>query len=294
MTKTRLGRLGIWRPWNQLDPALAKDVEDLGYGAIWVGGSPAGDLDDVERLLAATDRIVVATGIVNMWKTPAAEVAASYHRLNDAHGGRFLLGVGIGHPERTREYRSPYETIVRYLDDLDAGNVPAEGRVLAALGPKVLRLAAERAAGAHPYLTTPEHTRVAREALGQTALPWGVGGRPPQGNRPLLVPEHKVVLDPDPVRARALGRRTLAHYLGLGNYVASFKRFGFTDADVADGGSDALVDAVIAHGGADAVAARLAGHLDAGADQVAVQVLTEPGGDPRPALRALAEALPPR
>ncbi|MFI0368977.1 LLM class F420-dependent oxidoreductase [Actinomadura sp. 1N219] len=277
MTKTQLGRIGIWRPWNQLDPALAEEVEDLGYGAIWVGGSPTGDLEDVERLLAATDRIVVATGIVNMWKTPAEEVAASYHRLDDAYGGRFLLGVGIGHPERTREYRSPYETIVRYLDGLDAGNVPAEGRVLAALGPKVLRLAAERAAGAHPYLTTPDHTRVAREALG--------GG-------PLLVPEHKVVLDPDPVRARALGRRTLQHYLGLGNYVASFKRFGFTDADVADGGSDALVDAVIAHGDADAVAARLMGHLDAGADQVAVQVLTEPGGDPLPALRSLAETLP--
>ncbi|TDB88637.1 LLM class F420-dependent oxidoreductase [Actinomadura sp. KC216] len=279
MTKTQLGRLGIWRPWNQLDPALAKDVEDLGYGAIWVGASPSGDLDDVGRLLAATDRIVVATGIVNMWKTPAEEVAASYHRLNDAHGGRFLLGVGIGHPERTREYRSPYETIVRYLDDLDAGNVPAEGRVLAALGPKALRLAAERTAGAHPYLTTPEHTRHAREVL---------------GGEPLLVPEQKVVVDSDPARARALGRRTLARYLPLGNYVASFKRLGFTDADVADGGSDALVDAVTAHGDAAAVAARLTGHLDAGADQVAVQVLTEPGGDPRPALRAIAETLPPR
>ncbi|MFI0408136.1 LLM class F420-dependent oxidoreductase [Actinomadura sp. 3N508] len=279
MTKTQLGRLGIWRPWNQLDPALAKDVEDLGYGAIWVGGSPSGDLDDVERLLAATERIVVATGIVNMWKTPAAEVAASYHRLHDAYGGRFLLGVGIGHPERTQEYRSPYETIVRYLDDLDAGNVPAEGRVLAALGPKVLRLAAERTAGAHPYLTTPEHTRHAREVLG--------GG-------PLLVPEQKVVVDADPARARTLGRRTLDHYLGLANYVSSWKRLGFTDADVADGGSDALVDAVIGHGDAATVAARLSAHLDAGADQVAVQVLTAPGGDPRPALRSIAEAVPPR
>ncbi|TDD86204.1 LLM class F420-dependent oxidoreductase [Actinomadura darangshiensis] len=275
MTKINVGRLGIWRPWSLLDPGLAKDVEDLGYGAVWIGGSPTGDLGIADRLLAATDRIVIATGIVNMWNTPAAEVAASYHRLNEAHGGRFLLGVGIGHPEATQEYRSPYETIVRYLDDLDAAKVPAGGRALAALGPKVLRLAAERTAGAHPYLTTPEHTRQAREAL---------------GDGPLLAPEQKFVLDPDPGRARALGRDMLGRYLALGNYVASFKRLGFTD-DVAGGGSDALVDALIAHGDAAAVAARVSAHLDAGADHVAVQVLTERDADPRPGLRAVAEAL---
>lgn len=279
MTKIDLGGLGIWRPWSALDPGLAKDVEDLGYGAIWVGGSPAGGLDVVGRLLAATDRIVIATGIVNMWNTRADEVAASYHRLNDAHGGRFLLGVGVGHRESTQEYRDPYETIVRYLDRLDAGNVPAEGRVLAALGPKVLRLSAERTAGAHPYLTTPEHTRRARDTLGAG---------------PLLAPEQKVVLDPDPGRARALARGMLGRYLALRNYVANIKRLGFTDADVAGDGSDALVDALIAHGDAAAVAAGLTGHLYAGADHVAVQVLTEPGGDPRPALRAIAETLAPR
>ncbi|WP_255278840.1 LLM class F420-dependent oxidoreductase [Actinomadura madurae] len=266
----------MWRPWSLLDADLAKDVEDLGYGAIWIGGSPDGDLEIADRLLAATDRIVIATGIVNMWKTPAAEVAASYHRLNDAHGGRFLLGAGIGHPEATQEYRSPYETIVRYLDALDAADVPASGRVLAALGPKVLRLSAERAAGAHPYLTTPEHSREARRLL---------------GDGPLLAPDQKIVLDTDPDRARALAREMLVRYLGLRNYVASFKRLGFTDADVADGGGDALVDALIAHGDAAAVSARVAGHLDAGADHVAVQALTEPGGDPRPALRAVAETL---
>jgi probable F420-dependent oxidoreductase len=276
MTKIDVGRLGIWRPWSLLDPELAKDVEDLGYGAIWIGGSPRGDLGIAERLLAATGRIVIATGIVNMWATPAAEVAASYHRLNDAHGGRFLLGVGIGHPEATREYRSPYETIVRYLDDLDAAGVPREGRALAALGPKVLRVAAERTAGAHPYLTTPEHTREAREILGEGVL---------------LAPEQKVVLDTDPGRARALARESLDRYLALRNYVNSWKRLGFTDGDVAGGGSDALVDALFAHGDAAAVAARVSGHLDAGADHVAVQVLTEPGGDPRPALRTVAEAL---
>jgi probable F420-dependent oxidoreductase len=219
---------------------------------------------------------VVATGIVNMWSTPAEEAAAGYRRLNDAHGGRFLLGAGIGHREQDQAYRSPYETIVDYLDRLDAEGVPAEGRVLAALGPKVLRLAAERAAGAHPYLTTPEHTRSAREILGAG---------------PLLAPEQKVVLEPDPGRARAIAREALGRYLVLRNYVASFERLGFTAEDFAGGGSDALVDALVAHGDAAAVAARLAAHLEAGADNVAVQVLTEPGGDPRPALRSIAEAL---
>ncbi len=274
MDKIELGRLGVWRPWSMLDEDLAKDIEDLGYGAVWIGGSPRGDLKIAERLLAATDRLVIATGVVNMWATPAEEVAASYHRLGGAYGGRFLLGVGIGHPEATREYRSPYETIVRYLDDLDAAGVPASGRVLAALGPKVLRLAAERTAGAHPYFTTPEHTREARETLGAG---------------PLLVPEQKVVLDTDAGRARALARETARRYLGLRNYVNNVKRLGFTDEDVAGSGSDALVDALIAHGDAAALAARVAAHLDAGADQVAVQVLGE--DDPRPALRGIAEAL---
>ncbi len=274
MDKIELGRLGIWRPWSALDPELARDLEDLGYGAIWIGGSPRGARKIAERLLAGTDRIVIATGIVNMWATPATEAAASYHRLHDAYGGRFLLGVGIGHPEATQEYRSPYETIVRYLDDLDAADVPAAGRVLAALGPRVLRLAAERTAGAHPYFTTPEHTRQARETLGAG---------------PLLVPEQKVVLDTDEERARATAREAAKMYLGLRNYVGNFKRLGFTDADVAGGGSDALIDALVAQGDAAALAARVREHLDAGADQVAVQVLGD--DDPRPALRAVAEAL---
>ncbi|TDC61925.1 LLM class F420-dependent oxidoreductase [Actinomadura sp. GC306] len=279
MTKIELGRLGIWRPWNELDPELAKDVEDLGYGTIWIGGSPRGDMKVAERLLAATDRIVIATGIVNMWTTPAEEVAESYHRLTDAYGGRFLLGAGIGHPEATQEYRSPYETIVRYLDRLDAAKVPVERRVLAALGPRVLRLSAERAAGAHPYLTTPEHTRLARETL---------------GDGPLLAPDQKVVLGTDPEAARALAREKIFFYFRLRNYVANWKRLGFTDEDVAGEGSDAIIDALVAHGDAAAVAARLSAHLDAGADQVAVQVLAEQGADPRPALRAIAEALPAR
>ncbi|WP_219415227.1 LLM class F420-dependent oxidoreductase [Pseudonocardia nigra] len=272
-----LGRYGIWRHAGGLDPEFAVEAEALGYGAIWIGGSPSGDLQLAEDMLAATERIAVATGIVNIWATPAEEAAASYHRIEAAHPGRFLLGVGIGHPEATSDYRRPYATIVDYLDRLDAAEVPVAGRALAALGPKVLALAGERTAGAHPYLTTPEHTRQAREQLGEGAL---------------LAPEQKVVLETDPERARAIGRPPVRKpYLGLRNYTSNLKRLGWTDADIADGGSDALIDALVAHGDAQAVAARLTEHLDAGADHVCAQVLTEGWTDPLPALRDLAKAL---
>ena len=178
-----LGRYGVWRGATGLSPALASEVEALGYGAIWIGGSPSGDLALAESMLAATEQIAVATGIVNMWTTPAEEVAGVLPPDRGGYPGRFLLGVGIGHPEAVKEYRKPFDTIVDYLDRLDAAKVPVEGRALAALGPKVLALAAERTAGAHPYLTTPEHTREAREILGEGTL---------------LAPEHKVVLDDRP------------------------------------------------------------------------------------------------
>jgi probable F420-dependent oxidoreductase len=272
-----LGRIGIWRRRDQLTPRLAREVEALGYGAVWIGGSPPGDLFLPQELLDATTRLAVATGIVNMWAAPATEAAASYHRVAAAHPGRFLLGVGIGHPEATQEYGSPFDTIVDYLDVLDAEGVPVEDRVLAALGPRVLAVAAERTAGAHPYLTTPAHTRLAREIL---------------GDGPLLAPEQKVVVSADPDSARALARPAVARpYLRLRNYRANLKRLGWTDADLDDGGSDALVDALVVHGDAAAVAAGVTAHLDAGADHVCVQVLTPPGADPLPDLRALAEAL---
>jgi probable F420-dependent oxidoreductase len=272
-----LGSVGVWRRRDQLTPRLAKDVEALGYGAIWIGGSPPGDLFLAQELLDATTHLAVATGIVNVWTAPATDVAASYHRVAAAHPGRFLLGVGIGHPEATAEYRSPYDTIVDYLDVLDAEGVPVEGRALAALGPKMLALAAERSAGAHPYLTTPEHTRLARETLGAG---------------PLLAPEQKVVVTTDPGAARALGRPAVDRpYLHLRNYTSNLKRLGWTDADLADGGSDALIDALVVHGDAGAVAAGLTAHLEAGADHVCVQVLTEPGGDPLAGLGAVAQAL---
>lgn len=271
-----LGRYGVWRLESLLDPALARQIEDLGYSTIWVGGSPEGDLASVEALLAATERIVVATGIVNIWKTPAAAAAAAHHRLAAAYPGRFVLGVGIGHPEHSTEYRSPYDTIIDFLDGLDAAGVPRDEVALAALGPKVLKVAGERTAGAHPYLTTPEHTRQARDLLGAG---------------PLLAPEQKVVIDTDPARARAIGRETVKFYLGLSNYVSNLRRLGWSDDDLHGTGSDALVDALAVHGSADAVAPQLTAHLDAGADHVGIQVLTEPGGDPLPALRELAEAL---
>ncbi|HET9969866.1 MAG TPA: LLM class F420-dependent oxidoreductase [Streptosporangiaceae bacterium] len=269
-----LGKAGIWRHPAGLTPAMAAEAEALGYGAIWLGGSPDGDLGVVDQLLDATDRIAVGTSIVNVWKDDAATVAASYHRITARHPDRFLLGLGIGHPEATQEYQRPYDKLVSYLDELDDLKVPASGRALAALGPRVLRLSAERSAGALPYLVTPEHTRQAREILGAGAL---------------LAPEQKLVLETDPGRARALGRpRVQNPYLGLTNYLASLRRLGWTDADFADGGSDALIDALAVHGDAAAIARGVTAHLEAGADHVAVQVLNP---DPLPALRELAGQL---
>ncbi|EHK81678.1 LLM class F420-dependent oxidoreductase [Saccharomonospora azurea] len=270
-----LGSIGIWHVRPHLDTALATEAEKLGYGALWLGGSPPADLTAVEELLDATERIAVATGIVNMWQADPVETARSYHRIEAKHPGRFLLGVGVGHREATQEYQKPYDKIVSYLDVLDAEGVPRDALVLAALGPKVLRLSAERTAGAHPYLTTPEHTRRAREILGDGAL---------------LAPEQKVVLDPDPERARASARPMVSRYLGLTNYVNNLRRLGWTEADVSDGGSDALVDQLAVHGDAATVARGVRAHLDAGADHVCVQVLPHET-DPLPAYRELAEAL---
>ena len=272
-----LGRYGFWRRQAGFTPELAREVEALGYGALWIGGSPPADLTEVEGLLAATDHIAVATGIVNMWAGPAAEVAASYHRIAARYPGRFLLGVGIGHPEATREYTSPYRTVVAYLDTLDEHGVPVADRALAALGARMLAVAAERTAGTHPYLTTPDHTRTARRQLGAGVL---------------LAPEQTAVVNVDATAARATARAWLGRYLGLRNYVANLRTLGFTDADLADGGSDRLVDALVAQGDVAAVAARLDEHLDAGADHVCVQVLDQgDNADPLPALRGLAEAL---
>jgi probable F420-dependent oxidoreductase len=258
--KPGLGRFGVWT-LGAVKPEQAVEIEKLGYGAVWIGGSPAGDLNDVEPILERTDTLQVATGIVNVWKAPAKQVADAYHRIEDAYPGRFLLGVGIGHPEHTEEYRKPYDVLVEYLDVLDEECVPTSRRVVAALGPKVLKLSAQRSAGAHPYLTTPEHTAQAREVI---------------GNSVFLAPEHKVVLTTDTDEARAIGRQTVDSYLNLSNYLNNWKRLGFTDADVAKPGSDKLIDAVVAYGTPDHIAKRLGDHLSAGADHVAIQVLGGP------------------
>jgi probable F420-dependent oxidoreductase len=256
--KPAVGRFGVWLGSRSVDPELAAEIESLGYGAAWIGGSPDADLAWAEPALAETTQLQLATGIVNIWAAPAAEVAASFHRIENAHPGRFLLGIGVGHPEHTQEYQKPYDALVSYLDDLDNALVPNSRRVLAALGPKVLHLAAERSAGAHPYLTTPEHTGRARHLVGNTVL---------------LAPEHKVVLTTDAAEARAIGRKSVDFYLGLSNYVNNWLRLGFTDEDVRRPGSDRLIDALVAYGTPDAIARRLHEHLDAGADHVAIQVL---------------------
>jgi probable F420-dependent oxidoreductase len=283
--KPNLGKFGVWLGSREIAPDLAREIESLGYGAAWIGASPNAELAWVEPALEQTTTLQLATGIVNIWSAPAAEVAKSYHRIEESNPGRFLLGIGVGHREATQEYQKPYDALVSYLDELDSAlqhdPVPNSRRVLAALGPRVLRLAAERSAGAHPYLTTPEHTGRARHLL---------------GNSVFLAPEHKVVLtsseQEDADEARAVARKTLGFYLGLENYVNNWLRLGFTDEDVRRPGSDRLVDALVAYGTPDAIAHRLNEHLDAGADHVAIQVL----GSSRPeklvpALTKLAGAL---
>jgi probable F420-dependent oxidoreductase len=277
VAKERLGRFGVWRTATDVTPDLAAHLERLGFGTLWLGGSPAGDLRDVDPLLAATTTLTVATGIVNVWQSDPAETAAAWARVEAAHPGRFLLGVGIGHPEATKAYASPYETLRDHVQGLRDGGVPADRLVLAALGPRVLRLAAEQTAGAHPYLVPAEHTRLARSELGPDAL---------------LAPEHKAVLDADAEAARSLGRSRVENpYLHLSNYVANLHRLGWRDEDVAAPGSDALIDALVAHGTDAEVAARLREHLEAGADHVAVQLLVPPEADLHAAYGRLAAAL---
>lgn len=256
--KPDLGRFGVWLGTRSITPELAEKIESLGYGAAWIGGSPDAELAWVEPALAQTTSLQLATGIVNIWTAPATTVAESYQRIENAHPGRFLLGVGVGHPEHTQEYRKPYDALVGYLDELDAAHVPTSRRVIAALGPRVLALSAQRSAGAHPYLTTPEHTAKAREQVGNTVF---------------LAPEHKVVLTTDADEAHRIGRDSVGFYLNLSNYVNNWLRLGFTENDVRKPGSDKLIDAVVAYGTPDTIAARLREHSDAGADHVAIQVL---------------------
>ena len=272
MAIENLGRTGIWVPHTGVSPQAASELERLGYSAIWLGASPAAELDMVDPLLDATERLVVGTSIVNVWTAAAKTVAESFHRLEAKYPGRFVLGIGAGHPEANTDYRKPYAALVDYLDELDEGGVPVQRRALAALGPRVLELARTRTAGALPYLITPDYTRRARAQLGPGAL---------------LVAEQKVVLDGNPGPARELGRARVGFYLRLSNYVASLRRIGFDSDDLAFPGSDRLIDALAIHGDPDTIADGLRAHLTAGANQVAIQVLSA-DNDILPTARALA------
>ncbi|WP_239003900.1 TIGR03620 family F420-dependent LLM class oxidoreductase [Nocardia panacis] len=267
------GKFGVWLMYPAITGPLVRELEELGYGTIWVGGSPAGDWQGYEELLAASESIVVAPSIVNVWASPAKAAAETYHRLAERFPGRYRLGIGAGHREHTDVYRKPYDALVEYLDELDAAGVPKEGRLLAALGPRVAALAAERTGGLLPYFVPTAHTAATRAAI---------------GSDPLLAPEHKFVLGADPQAARAIARDTVTLYLGLTNYVQNLRRFPYTEQDLTAPGTDRITDDVVAHGTPEQVADKLIEHLRAGADHVAVQPL---GSDPISALRTLAPVL---
>jgi probable F420-dependent oxidoreductase len=262
------------------------ELEALGYDALWLGGSPS--LEQARPYLEASEQMTIATGILNIWQHEPADVAARHAELTRDFPGSFLLGIGVGHPEATSDYTRPLSAMRTFFDGLDAADppVPRDERIAAALGPKMLDLAAERSLGTHPYFTTPDHTRFARERVGPDAI---------------VAAELAVVVETDPERAREDARAYAATYLGLGNYTSNLLRFGFTEDDIgatvsacglttASLGSDRLIDAVIPHGSAEAIAEAVQAHFDAGADHVCLQPL---GHGPAPVedYRALAAVL---
>jgi probable F420-dependent oxidoreductase len=288
-----LSGVGVWSGALRYGDAgeiteAAAEVESLGYSAVWLPGGAGGDLfTDCRRVLEATSRVTVATGILNLWMHEPADVATGHAALTGTFPDRFLLGIGVSHSllvdsQEPGRYKRPLAMTREYLDALDAAEppVPAGERVLAALGPKMLELSRDRAAGAHPYLANPEHSAFARDVLGPG---------------PLLLPEQPVVLETDPVKAREAARAHFTVYLQLPNYTNNLRRLGYTDDDFADGGSDRLIDGVVAWGDEAAIARRVQAHLDAGADHVCIQAVTgAPGGMlamPREQWRALAPAL---
>jgi probable F420-dependent oxidoreductase len=274
-----LGRIGVWtsyRPFGVERAAeAAKLVEQLGYSAWWVGGSP--HVPDIRPILDATTRLVGATGILNVWSNEPRETAAADAALRADFPGRVMLGIGIGHPEATSDYRRPLTAMRAFLDGLDASPSPppVDERCLAALSPRMLDLARERTAGTHSYFVPVEHTRSARERLGAGAL---------------VAPEVACVVDTDPVRSKAVARDYAKLYLGLRNYTRNLLGWGFTEADLAGGGSDRLIDAVVPQGSAGQIAEVVRAHLDAGANHVCLQPLGQEG-IPRESWTALAKAL---
>lgn len=282
------GRFGVWSgAFRNEDAGLVSDaaaeLDELGYDVLWFPGGTSRTFSVAATLLSGTHRSMVATGIANIWVNEPAEAARRTTELNARHNDRFLLGLGVSHRpmvERLRPatWRSPLGAMTNYLDELERirPTVPTHSRLLAALGPKMIELARGRTAGTHPYLVTPDQTAVIRGHIGRRAL---------------VAVEQGVVLDSDPSSARATARAALAMYLALPNYVNSWKRAGFTDDDLAHGGSERLIDALVAHGSPDVVVSRLHEHLHAGADHVCLQVLGPPGAVPRQEWRVLASAL---
>ena len=279
-----IGKVGVW--WSGTwrvkdDPAVdvPSELEDLGYSALWSSGGFEPVLAArFGRLLAATTRAAVASGIVSIWAAAPEGMSEAVAELDATYPGRFLLGLGASHAPLVEGYARPYAHMVSYLDALDAAGPAAakDRRVLAALGPRMLRLSGERAAGAHPYFVPVEHTAQARAVLGAG---------------PLLAPEVTVVLERDPDQARRLARTFTAGYLTLPNYTNNLRTFGFSDADLSGGGSDRLVDAIVCWGDLETIAARVHGHLEAGADHVCVQVISGRESFPLAEYRELAPAL---
>jgi probable F420-dependent oxidoreductase len=264
-------------------PDAASELEELGYTGLWIPDVGGPVFEAVELLLSATSAITVATGILNLWMHSPEETAAAHARLTDSYGDRIMIGIGVSHAERIDQdqpgrYTRPLEATRSYLDGLDAAPIPLarEHRSLAALGPKMLELAATRTAGVHPYNVTAEHTAIARAALGSSGL---------------VMPEQTVALTNDADTARRLGRRYLTHYLTLPNYVNNWFRLGFDESDLDGGGSDRLIDALVAWGDESKIVGRVQDHFDAGANHVCIQVLTDAPGFPLTDWRALAPAL---
>jgi probable F420-dependent oxidoreductase len=274
-----LGKLGVWTTYRAIGAdgagAAARLVEELGYSVFWLGGSPR--LASVRSLLEATENLVVATSIVNIWAYDPEQLAAEYAALARDFSERLLVGIGVGHPEATSDYSKPLSAMREFLDGLDGAEppLPQDRRCLAALAPKMLALSAERSLGALPYFVPAAHTKAARAQLGADVL---------------LAPEIAFVLDGNTEHARAAARAYARPYLGMSNYTNNLLRLDFSREDIAAGGSDRLIDAVVPHGTADEIATVVAAHFEAGADHVALQAAGEPG-IPRRGWTAIAEAM---